>query len=131
MGIQVSWHDEHKTIMLQVFEGKWTLEDYYRLVDEAAALIRPLPHTVHIIADASRSALPPSQMVSGMRYALNKMPSNQGITVFVQPGTLASALIDLAKRFSPRAASTVFIAASREDALALIAQHADGTSNGT
>ena len=80
MPIHISWYDDQKTILLEVFEGKWSVEDYYRLIDDAAA----------------QSALPPSAMMGGMRYAIRKRPPNQGITVFVQPGSLARALIELA-----------------------------------
>lgn len=131
MGITVSWYNDEHTILLEQFEGKWLLEDYYRMVDEAAALLAATPHTVHIIVDVSGSALPPAQMVSGMRYALRKMPPNEGVVTFVQPGAMAKALIDLAKRFAPQSTDKVFIDTSREAALATIAQYEDDASKGT
>lgn len=131
MGIIVSWHNDDHTILLEVFEGKWLLEDYYRMVDQAAALLAATPHTVHIVADVSASSLPPSQMVSGMRYALKKMPANQGLAVFVGPGAFATALIELAKRFSPQTTTNLFIVTTRAEALALIAQHDAAADSGT
>lgn len=131
MGIEVSWYDNDHTILLEVFEGKWLLEDYYRMVDQAAALLAATPHTVHIVADVSASSLPPSQMVGGMRYALKKMPANQGLAVFVGPGAFATALIELAKRFSPQTTTNLFIVTTRAEALALIAQHDAAADSGT
>lgn len=131
MPIHISWYDEQKTILLEVFEGKWSVEDYYRLIDDAAAHLATVPHTVHIMIDAAKSALPPSAMMGGMRYAIRKRPLNQGITVFVQPGSLARALIELGKRFSPATTADVLIAASREEALALIVRHSTDTGRTT
>jgi hypothetical protein len=131
MGIEVSWYNNEHTILLERFDGRWLLEDYYRMVDEASALLAATPHTVHIIVDASASSLPPSHMVSGMRYALKKMPANQGAVVFVGPGAFITALIELAKRFSPQTTGGLFIVATREEALALIAQQGGTAPNGT
>ncbi len=129
MGIEVSWYNDDHTILLETLTGKWLLEDYYRMVDEAAALLSATPHTVHIIVDASASGLPPAQMVSGMRYALKKMPANQGVVAFIEPGTFAKTLIELAKRFSPLTTGDLFIVTTHEEALALIAQHGAASSD--
>jgi hypothetical protein len=122
MGIHVHWDNPEKTILVETFEGNWTLDDYHRMIDAAAALLAQEDHPVHVICDGTQSKTLPSQMLSGVRYAIKKMPQNQGIVVFVNANMFAKTIINIAKKLTPLLVNTIEYADSVEAARAIIAK---------
>ena len=124
MPITVKWYNEEKTILLEIFEGQWTLVEYRQLIDEAVALLATVDHTVHIIADASTSGTLPGQMTTGILYAIRQIPLNQGLTVFVDADLFTRVLIQIASKLSAKVVQTTFTASSIEDAVRIIEREA-------
>ncbi|MBN2304519.1 MAG: hypothetical protein JXQ72_08590 [Anaerolineae bacterium] len=122
MPITIEWINEEKTVLLERFEGQWSLDDYFRLVDQAADHLDTVPHTVHIIADGTRSRLPPTRLFSGARYAARRKPPNQGITVFVGIDAFTETLIHIANRLLPGVAGTLRVVNTMAEAEQIIAQ---------
>ena len=123
MPVTLEWFNADKTILLETFEGSWTLQDYYDLVDRAADRLATVEHPVHIIVEATRSATLPAQMTSGMRYALRKLPPNQGIVVFVGANAFMRVLIGIAGKLSPRMADSLYTAETLQQAEEMITRH--------
>jgi hypothetical protein len=122
MPIQLFWDNDDKTILIQQYEGRWTVEDYYGLVDDFSVKCAEVPHTVHVIANLIGSSMPPGQMLSGIQYALKKYPPNTGVLVYVKMNRVMNMFLELARQLSPRFAQFVYAADTLEEARQLIAE---------
>ncbi len=122
MGIKITWDNPEKTILVETFEDFWTLDDWHVMVDEAAALLAQIEYTVHVILDGTQSKTLPPQMLSGVRYAVKKMPKNQGILVFVNATMFAKTIINIAKKLTPLLVNTIEYADNLEQARNIIIQ---------
>jgi hypothetical protein len=125
MAIEIRWVNAEKTILIQHFQGYWTVNDYKQMVDESAQLLQTVPHIVHIIADGTHNQTAPLGMLGGMRYALRKLPPNQGIVVFVRPNHFLETIIQMGRMLAPHLLHTTFVAETVDEALQIIAQKAD------
>ncbi len=121
MPVSIYWDNDEKTILVEKFDGHWTIEEYYRLVDTDAEWLGQVPHMVHVIYDATTSSMPPRQIFSGIQYALKKLPPNQGLTVFVKLNRVMTMFVDVASQISPRFARTHYYAETIEEARRIIA----------
>lgn len=122
MPVVIEWYNEAKTILYEKLSGKITLEEYHHLVDDAAQELNQQPHTVHIIADFSEASILPTNLVAAMRYANKRMPSNQGIVVFINPNMLIKQYIQVAKNLHLNVSKTLFAARTEDEATQIIQQ---------
>ncbi len=118
--ITIAWYDDEETILLETFNGVWDLHDYMQLVDEAALLLKQKDHIVHVIADFTATKLVPHQVLTGARYAERKLPANQGVVVFVQPGGIIGTFIKITKQMGFKATTQLYIAETVDSALEII-----------
>ncbi|MBC8171272.1 MAG: hypothetical protein H7X77_06355 [Anaerolineae bacterium] len=94
MGIQLKWTDETKTVILQTFEGKWTWEDFYKVNQQAFAMIHTVSHKVDIFSDFRTSGpLPVGGAITHARNALKEMPDNWGMLVIINDGVLINVMV--------------------------------------
>jgi hypothetical protein len=122
MPVSLEWFNADKTILLETFTGHWTLQDFCSLADQAADTLATVEHTVHLIVDLSNSAALAAPLTSGMRYALRKLPPNQGIIVFVGVDTFVQVAIGIMSKLSPRMVDILYIARTLQQAEAIITQ---------
>ncbi|MBI5668525.1 MAG: hypothetical protein HZC41_11015 [Chloroflexi bacterium] len=130
MPITLDWDNDDKTILLERFISPWTIEEYYRLIDDEAALMAQVSHPVHLILDGSQSPLAPRQMFTGIQYALKRLPPNQGLIVFVRANRLLQLFIEVARQMSPQIAQATCYARSVEEARRLIAERTQPSATG-
>lgn len=123
MSIQAIWDNEEKTIVRHIYEGKWTLEDYYGLIDAHRAMLKDLDYEVDIINDLRSAGLAPSNMASAIKYAARNAPRNEGINVMVGANHYVKALIDLVNRTAGVDITEVRHVTRLEDAYAMIADY--------
>jgi len=122
MSIQILWDDDDKTIMRQVFCGRWTVEEYRHIIEKTEKLLKGLPHTVHIIMDLRQSENTPSNILSTIRFAASKITDNLGTVVFVGANEFDHTWISMAARIAPRLLNRHHHAPSLGDAHAYIAR---------
>jgi hypothetical protein len=129
MPIHTEWYNDEKTILLETFEGIWTVEDYRRLIDEAGQLLSTVDHTVHIIVDGTHndSHLPTNMLRGGLAYAVRNIPPNQGITVFVSVDSVSEMLLGIARNVNPKLHRTLFSTDSLGKAVQIITQNTSPT----
>lgn len=51
MAVRIFWDNPEKTILRQVYEGVFSLEDYYAAINESAALTDGVDHPVDVIVE--------------------------------------------------------------------------------
>jgi hypothetical protein len=76
MSIDIGWVNIEETVIAFNFRGKWTAEDLYLGVDDFSQIVAAKPYPVHMIIDLSYSITPPPNLLTLLRAALRKFPSN-------------------------------------------------------
>jgi len=122
MAVEMKWVTDDHRILLQTFSGKWTVDDYHIMVDEAAKLLGQADHLVHIITDWTLSTANPPNLMAGARYAEKKLPANQGVVVYVNADGVIKAFIRIAQTLRMKAVENLYLANSVEEALEIIYQ---------
>ncbi|MDX1995152.1 MAG: hypothetical protein SF029_22410 [bacterium] len=122
MSVQVFWDNEDKTVIRAVYEGDVTLEDYYTAIDQTAALMQQVTHSVYHILHRQNVRSQPSTMATVMRYANRKLPANHAGSVIIGSRALTKILVNIAKSIAPHLAKEVYFADTLEDARRIIAQ---------
>lgn len=122
MPIQVRWGNAENTVVVCEFEPKWTLEEYYTMIDDAYTLMISVTHTVHTIADFTNSRMAPSQILTSGRHVQKHSAPNSGITVVVSGGGFIKALLDIAQKLY-LTGKKIFVANTIEEAFAIVQKH--------
>jgi hypothetical protein len=119
MPIYAVWMDDAKTVIRQVFEGNWTLEEFLLSNQALRAEVERVGHTVHIICDLRESRSVPSNLLSAARQTEKQLAPNVGLIVILNSGMLISTLIRIASGLMPRFQEKIRYADSLEAALNL------------
>ena len=120
MPIHVIWDDDEKKIIKHIYDGKWSLGEFHQAVDQNAMMVSSVPHQVDIIADLSKSAGIPSNMLSTVNRVLKKMPANQRLNVIVGADRFTTILLNVALKIVPNGSTSVKIVPTLEEAYEII-----------
>jgi len=123
MGIRPVWDNDEKTIVRHIYDGRWTLEDYYNLIGEHRIMLKDVDHTVDIINDLRTAGPVPGGMAQAIKYAARNAPPNEGVNVIVGANEYVKALIELVNRTAGTDVTEVTHVATLEEAYAIIAEH--------
>ena len=119
--ITVRWHDKTKGIQLLYFQGDWTWEEYFAVIEESNEMMREAdPQRIDIIAYMKESGRLPLNAITHVRSAGTNRPENWGITVIVGGGTFVNMMLEIGRRVTPHLAHRYHAADTFEDALKLI-----------
>jgi hypothetical protein len=122
MGIRIVWDDEQKTIIRHVYEGRWTLEDYYALIDANYHEIDSVNHRVDIINDLRKMTGMPSNLTAAIRYAARHAHKNEGINVMVGSTTFIKILVETINKVVGEHTEVIYTD-TIEQAYKIIAKH--------
>lgn len=123
MGIRIEWGDADKTIIHHVFDGHWTIEDYYNLINEHHKLLTALDHGVAVVNDLRLSGPIPAGIGSAVKYAARKAPPNEEIKILVGGDRSIKTLIDLINMTAGADVTELIYVATMEEAYAIIRQN--------
>ncbi len=123
MGIRIVWDDDAKTIIRHIFEGNWTIEDYYNLLSEHQKQMAEQPHPVAVINDLRESGPVPSGIGSAVKYAARKAPTNEEIKLLIGSDRSVKTLIDLINVTAGSDVTDLIYVSTIEEAYTRIAEH--------
>jgi hypothetical protein len=123
VSIRAVWDNDEKTIVRHIYEGRWTLEEYYNLIGEHRIMLKEVDHIVDIINDLRAAGPVPGGMATAIRYAARSAPPNEGINVIVGANEYVKALIDLVNKTTGTDVTEVNHVATIEEACAFIADY--------
>lgn len=108
MPVSIHWDNPEKTIIYFTFEGKWTLEELYAVLDEQQKMMASIDHTAHAIVDVRDSSILPSNILS-IRSRQDRMtPKNQGISVVVGGGRFVTVIANMYQQLANHEVSIHF-----------------------
>jgi hypothetical protein len=119
MPVIVTWDNDDKTIIRYDLEGHWMWDEAAAAFDQAALMLKEVPHIVHFIVNPldpiSKSYLPPNMLANIMRIH-GKAAPNAGSTLLVLSSSTVNMLLRLMGTLNPRIAARYSTVASLEEA---------------
>lgn len=118
MGINVSWLDETKQVIVRDFAGKWTWAEFYIAQEQVNVMLRSVDYTVHQMFDFSASASLPPNTLTHLRNSGRNMPPNSGKSVVITHNEFYLQMYRVLNLVFPNVTRKVVLAGTRADALA-------------
>lgn len=123
MAVSIRYEEEGR-IVVWVFEGSWTWEEYYEKRDAVNAAVRASAHQVDMIIDMTKSKLLPKNLMSHARSAVRVAPPNIGKTVFVGSNAILHAFFKVFNRLygvvQPNKEISYFMVTTLDEAYAIL-----------
>lgn len=127
MAIQVAWEDGEKQVLLNIYDGVWTMDDFYRAVQQTNALLDSVDYKVNIIFDVAKSPNFPKGFMGAIRTLSQKPHVNNGIMVIVGMNAFVRVFYDMFTKVYTKQAvrQPTYMAGNYEEAHAIMARHAE------
>jgi hypothetical protein len=127
MAIQVTWENDKKEVLLNIYESTWTMDDFYLAVQQTNAHLASVNHKVNLIFDLAQSPNFPKGFMSALRSLSQKPHANSGIMVIVGINAFGHVFYDMfTKVYTGQAVrQPTYMAANYEEAHAIFARHAE------
>ncbi|MAS37191.1 MAG: hypothetical protein CL610_24535 [Anaerolineaceae bacterium] len=120
MSIHTRWLDEDRQIILTTFEAPWTLDDFYRMVNEIESLVMRIDGTFHLVLDFTHTRSLPPSFLTALRSADVKHKENLGMVVVVGASSFVRAIGVMGERIGVRSVQHVRFVDSIDDAVELL-----------
>ncbi len=121
MPVSVIWDNEEQTIIRYVFEGRWTLDELFVVMEQEDQMIASVEHMVDIIVDFQNSGTVPDHLIANFPKIFESSSAshpNVGITVIVGAAGFAEMLANIFSKVFTR----MVTASTLEQARAIIAK---------
>lgn len=116
MGVRTFWHDDRKTIVNQVYEGKCVAADFHASVTEAYHLVSNVEHTVDIIVDMTNANFVGTSFLSVRGNSEAKAQPNQRMAVLVKAPIFVKTLVIIGKKVAPKTTKNIHFVETVEEA---------------
>jgi hypothetical protein len=104
MMVTVSWYNDERTIMMYVFAGKWTWQEFYVAYDETIDNMDSVDHKVDFIMDMLKSEHIPFGALSQIKRAADRNHPNMGLAVYVGMNPLLQSIGNVFLKVYPKSA---------------------------
>ena len=102
MPIQNQWDNAQKTILRNIYEGEWDLEDLYMSQEAMAEKLDSVDHGVDVIVDLRESMSVPRSFLPHMRRMNDKAHPNTRRLILVGANPIMTALFNMARKIYRR-----------------------------
>jgi hypothetical protein len=123
MGIQLNWENDERTVLCHVYDGVWTVNDFYIAMDESRHLLLSVEHPVDLIIDMRTAAGPPPAVLPAYKYADKQVPPNQRLIVMIKTGGMMKAFNRMVGRIAPKVTKNRYVVDDLEKARHLLTQY--------
>lgn len=121
MGHIIQWDNEEKTVVLQQYTKGAVKDDLYQLAAASSAMLKSVPHTVHLIIDETEIKLTLNS--ADIQFLEKNVPPNQGAVVMVVNKsnlTYKKVVQEMGKKLAPKTFEKPFFVSSIEQARQLL-----------
>ncbi len=101
MAVQIRWLDDDKRIVIQTYQGDWTIKDFMLTVNRTYRLLETVDYPVDVITDFTKSARGPVHLQNLGRHMEKHTSANQRLIIFVGANQYIRTMGAIAKRVSP------------------------------
>jgi hypothetical protein len=120
MTVKTYWYDTHKTILMQVYEGRCDATDFHTSVVETHQQVSSVSHTVDIIVDMTKATFVGTSFFSVRGTAESKTLDNQRLAILVGAPTFIRSIVKIGKTIAPKTTRNLHFSRSIEEAETLI-----------
>jgi len=93
MGLQVYWENDQKTIIRQVYDLKWTWDEFLETFEKIRQMGQEVGYPIGMISEIGQiRTVPPNAIVYGAK-GIRSLPPNIVLTVMVTSSPLALSLL--------------------------------------
>lgn len=119
MPIYAKWYDSEKKIVIQHFEGRWHLDEFYQNIENTRAMIDSVAHTVDLIIDMTHQTYTPITT----RWLEQNMQESVNKTVILKADSFLAELVKISRSFLPERFKGVYFVDTIDEALEIINNH--------
>jgi len=130
MGARSYWHDEQKTIIHQVYEGRCIAADFHTCINDAYRMVNTVNHSVDIIVDMTKATFIGTSFLSAQGNSEAKVQHNQRMAVLVGAPAFIRALVNIGKKIAPKTTKNIHFTKTIEEALILIGKASSASALG-
>ena len=130
MGARSYWHDDRKTILRQVYEGRCVAADFHTCINDAYRMVNTVHHPVDIIVDMTQATFIGTSFLSAQGNSEAKAQDNQRMAVLVGAPPFIRALVNIGKKVAPKTTKNIHFAKTIEEALILIGKVSNASASG-
>jgi hypothetical protein len=130
MGARSYWHDDRKTILHQVYEGRCVAADFHTCINDAHRMVNTVHHPVDIIVDMTKATFIGTSFLSAQGNSEAKVQYNQRMAILVSAPAFIRALVSIGKKVAPKTTKNIHFAKSIEEALILIDKASNASASG-
>ena len=130
MGAHSYWHDDRKTILHQVYEGRCVAADFHTCINDAYGMVNMVNHPVDIIVDMTKATFIGTSFLSAQGNSEAKAQENQRMAVLVGAPAFIRALVNIGKKVAPKTTKNIHFAKSIEEALILCGNASNASASG-
>ncbi len=98
MGIEVVWDNPEHTVIRYIYNGQWSLDNFYQALGESHHMMDSVDYCVGLIIDMQNSKLVPNGVLSHGKNVSMRKHENQGKSIIVGAGGLVRTLFDVYRK---------------------------------
>jgi hypothetical protein len=98
MSITVVWDNPEQTIIRYIYNGQWSLDNFYQALQESREMMDTVNHRVGLIIDVQNSKLVPNGVLSHGKNVSLRKHANQGKSIIVGASGFVRTLFDVYKK---------------------------------
>ena len=126
MPIHLVWDNDDKTILRQVYDGQWTVDDFNEAVVRNVEIQATVSHPVDVITDLRHSTTQTRIMIAAVaRHMERHVPPNQRLVIMVGADAFLKIIARISRTLAPRTAKNAHMVDTIEEAYAIIRQTAE------
>jgi hypothetical protein len=121
MGVTTKWFNEEHSAIHHIYEGRWTWEEMYAILDEAVEMLETVDHMVDLIADMQNASLLPSGTVGQFNRIRGLLNHPQvGSVIVVGASRLVQTFAEVFKKVSPNLQQEILFASDLTEVDAIL-----------
>ena len=121
----VRWDEKHPNVVITIYSGNWTWEEFYTASKEAQQLAATVQHRVDIIVDMQQGSFPKQgPAIGAAQNVFRSWPENAGNLIIVA-GSCIQTIVNIFRKVDRKHGQIVFAVKSMSEAYAMI-EHEQG-----
>jgi len=121
----MDWDNTERTIIRVIFDGVWSAEDIYRMINKGVSMLESVDHPVDSIFDFSHSTFSPKNLLSTAEKMESDLNNNHRLAILIKANVYIKSMLKVARVFAPQALANLHFVNSLDEAYAIIDQQAD------
>lgn len=121
MSVYAIWDNAQHTVIRYEFDGRWTWDEFYMVLEQVKGMLDTVPHMVDFIMNSTSDYVPPS-FITHFGKIWQEVHPRAGTVLIVSSSGFAKAMYGVVHRLYPAFAGRNVLVPSVEAARGMIGQ---------